>query len=535
MEKQNKFKYTKSKAYGLCGVAITLFVLGGGFNSHNAHADSIDNGTAQTEQTSTSTPTADTAPTSTPTAGTAPTSTPTADTASTSTPTAGTTSTQTVKEVQPSDSTKEVVNVPKTGELDNALENAKNQGGKVTQGDTQKVKDETAAKADYDKQAENIKNQIAQHQKEVDEYNKQLAENEKNKDKDGYLSENLGQNLVFEQEKNAQLKVTSGQQRLTPDQAKADTEKNVSNVGMAQQLGKLASDLAKSKQAYLLGKDKPLVAEYTVNNSRYKDQNINKVIITYTLKETTSKTGKVFVVIEQDPTNTFWYWDYYGSTKINVNAVFYDKDGKVIVPKDGLLSFSSLNATSNSYEYVSNFNGKYVGINGSTISEHGDSVYSSSSNSYKSEGAKWDSTEWDSSGNPKAYYGAIAGQIKDSINFDVGSEGRGLTWFKLNSQIQAFNVPTAPTALKVNYHLNAYEKNKPVTPTPEKPVTPTPEKPVTPEKVNAIVAETPVAQAGIATLPQTGDSKTSLFATIAGFITALGASVLLVTKKKVNK
>ena len=564
MEKQNTFKYTKSKAYGLCGVAITLFILGGGFNIQRANADSINNGTAQTQQVATSTSTAGTsatqqADTSTSTAGTsatqqADTSTSTAGTsatqqADTSTSTAGTSATQqTVKEVQPSDSSKEVVKVPKTENLDNAVENAKNEGGEVTQTDTQKVKDEAEAKADYDKQAENINNQVAQHQKEIDEYNKQLAENEKNKDKDGYLSENLGQNLVFEQEKNAQLKVTSGQQRLTPEQAKADTEKNVSNVGMAQILGKLASDLAKEKQAYLLGKDKPLVAEYTVNNSRYKDQNINKVIITYTLKETTSKTGKVFVVIEQDPTNTFWYWDYYGSTKINVNAVFYDKDGKVIVPKDGLLSFSSLNATSNSYEYVSNFNGKYVAINGSTISEHGDSVYSSSSNSYKSEGAKWDSTEWDSSGNSKAYYGAIAGQIKDSINFDVGSEGRGLTWFKLNSQIQAFNVPTAPTTLKVNYHLNAYENNKPVTPTPEKPVTPTPEKPVTPtpekpvtpvaytpEKVNNIVAETPVQQASIATLPQTGDSKTSLFVTIAGFFTALGASALVFKKKKVNK
>ena len=522
MEKQNKFKYTKSKAYGLCGVAITLFILGGGFNSNNVHADSVNTSTVQTQQSST----------------------PTAGTTASSTSTAG----NTIQDVQPSDNSKEVVNVPKTDGLDTALENAENQGAEVTQEDTQKVKDEAAAQADYDKQAENINSQVAQHQQEVDEYNKQIAENEQNKDKDGYLSENVGQNLVFEQEKNAQLTVTSGQKQLTASEAKADTEQNVSNVGMAQQLGQLASDLAKDKQAYLLGKDKPLVAEYTVNNSRYKDQNISKVIITYTLKETTSKTGKVFVVIEQDPTDTFWYWDYYGSTKINVNVVFYDKDGNVIIPKGGLLSFSSLNATDNSYEYVSNFSGKYISINGSSIAEHGDSVYSSSSNSYQSEGAKWDSTVWDSSGNSKAYYGAIAGQIEDSINFDVGSQGRGLTWFKLNSQIQAFNVPTAPKPLKVTYHLNAYEKNKPATPTPEKPATPTPEKPVTPtpekltvtptatpEKVNNIVAETPVAQAGIATLPQTGDSKTSLLATIAGFITALGASILLVTKKKVNK
>ena len=174
---------------------------------------------------------------------------------------------------------------------------------------------------------------------------------------------------------------------------------------------------------------------------------------------------------------TAWYNDYFTSTNINVKVKFYDEEGQLMNLTGGLVNFSSLNRGNGSgaidkdaIESVRNFNGRYIPISGSSIKIHeNNSAYADSSNAEKSLGARWNTSEWDTTSSPNNWYGAIVGEITQSeISFNMASSKSGNIWFAFNSNINAIGVPTKPVAPTAPTQ-PMYETEKPLEPAPVEP------------------------------------------------------------------
>lgn len=466
--------------------------------------------------------------------------------------------------------------VVQSQDLTTAVANAQNAGATVTQGQTQTVANEATAQADYASQVAAINqavqakaDEVASYQAEkaqveaenaaitqanadkkaayeqavadyqaetarVEEENKAiaqrnadkkaayeqaLAEAEANKDKDGYLSEVTAQTLLFDDGTGATRTITSGNKILTADEAGKEVETLLAGHSSGPFLALNARESVKVGDAAVVLKiGESVTVEYTnLPNATLNGVTIGKVKYIYTLKE--APKGSNLLLISADPTVTVKYHDYYDRTLINMDITFYDEAGQEIDPTGALIAFSTLNKTNNSVEFIQNFNGRLIEITGSSIKIHADGAYADFSNSYKSEGSKYDAGEWDVENNPLEYYGAIAGQATGHINFDFGAENRGYIWYAFNSKVKATGIPTVPiyeeelplptepveptydplkelpqepSPLEVTYHLNQY--------VPEQPT------PATPTKT------TPVAQQTVVTLPQTGEEGTALAA-----------------------
>lgn len=473
--------------------------------------------------------------------------------------------------------------VVQSQDLTTAVTNAQNAGAIVTQGQTQTVASEAAAQADYASQVAAINqavqakaDEVASYQAEkaqveaenaaitqanvdkkaayeqavadyqaetarVEEENKAiaqrnadkkaayeqaLAEAEANKDKDGYLSEVTAQTLLFDDGTGAIRTITSGNKVLTADEAGKEVEMLLAGHSSGPFLALNARESVKNGDAAVVLKiGESVTVEYTnLPNTTLNGTAVSKVKYIYTLKQ--APKGSSLLLISADPTVTVKYHDYYDRALINMDITFYDEAGQEIDPTGALIAFSTLNKTNNSVEFIQNFNGRLIEITGSSIKIHADGAYADSSNSYKSEGSKYDAGEWDVENNPLEYYGAIAGQATGHINFDFGAENRGYIWYAFNSKVKATGIPTVPVyeeelplptepveptydplkdlpqepaPLEVTYHLNQY--------VPEQPT------PVTPTKA------TPVAQQSVVALPQTGEEGTAL-AAAAGLVMA---------------
>ncbi|MEY8700942.1 GbpC/Spa domain-containing protein [Streptococcus ferus] len=461
-----------------------------------------------------------------------------------------------------------------SSDLTEAVTNAQNAGATVTQGQTETVANEAAAQADYANQVAAI-NQVVQDkaqevanyeaekanveaenaqitqsnadkkaayeqaladyeaekanveaenkaiaQRNADKktaYEQALAEAEANKDKDGYLSEVTSQILLFDDGTGAVRTITSGNKVLTADEAGQEVETLLAGHSSGPFLALNARESVKAgDEAVVLKMGESVTVEYTnLPNAILNGVKIGKVKYIYTLKE--APKGSTLLLISADPTVTVKYHDYYDKVVLNMDVTFYDEAGQEIDPTGALIAFSTLNKTTNSTEFVQSFNGRFIEITGSSIKVHGDGAYADSSNSYKSEGSKYDAGEWDVENNPLEYFGAIAGQAIGHINFDFGAENRGYIWYAFNSKVKATGIPTVPiyeqelplpilpvepiydplkelpqepAPLTVTYHLNQYV---PEVPAPEQP------EPVMPTKA------TPLAEQSVVTLPQTGE------------------------------
>ena len=347
-----------------------------------------------------------------------------------------------------------------------------------------KQRNETA-KATYEVAMKQYEADLAKYKKEFAAYTAALAEAESKKKQDGYLSEPRSQSLNFKSEPNAIRTIDSsvhqyGQQELdalvkswgisptNPDRKKSTAYSYFNAINSNNTYAKL-----------VLEKDKPVDVTYTgLKNSSFNGKKISKVVYTYTLKETGFNDGtKMTMFASSDPTVTAWYNDYFTSTNINVKVKFYDEEGQLMNLTGGLVNFSSLNRGNGSgaidkdaIESVRNFNGRYIPISGSSIKIHeNNSAYADSSNAEKSLGARWDTSEWDTTSSPNNWYGAIVGEITQSeISFNMASSKSGNIWFAFNSNINAIGVPTKPVAPTAPTQ-PMYETEKPLEPAPVAP------------------------------------------------------------------
>ena len=343
----------------------------------------------------------------------------------------------------------------------------------------------SVAKTDYEAKLAKYEADLAKYKKEFAAYTAALAEAESKKKQDGYLSEPRSQSLNFKSEPNAIRTIDSsvhqyGQQELdalvkswgisptNPDRKKSTAYSYFNAINSNNTYAKL-----------VLEKDKPVDVTYTgLKNSSFNGKKISKVVYTYTLKETGFNDGtKMTMFASSDPTVTAWYNDYFTSTNINVKVKFYDEEGQLMNLTGGLVNFSSLNRGNGSgaidkdaIESVRNFNGRYIPISGSSIKIHeNNSAYADSSNAEKSLGARWNTSEWDTTSSPNNWYGAIVGEITQSeISFNMASSKSGNIWFAFNSNINAIGVPTKPVAPTAPTQ-PMYETEKPLEPAPVAP------------------------------------------------------------------
>ena len=360
---------------------------------------------------------------------------------------------------------------------DNKAKNA------ALQAENEEIKQRNAtAKTDYEAKLAKYEADLAKYKKDFAAYTAALAEAESKKKQDGYLSEPRSQSLNFKSEPNAIRTIDSsvhqyGQQELdalvkswgisptNPDRTKSTAYSYFNAINSNNTYAKL-----------VLEKDKPVDVTYTgLKNSSFNGKKISKVVYTYTLKETGFNDGtKMTMFASSDPTVTAWYNDYFTSTNINVKVKFYDEEGQLMNLTGGLVNFSSLNRGNGSgaidkdaIESVRNFNGRYIPISGSSIKIHeNNSAYADSSNAEKSRGARWDTSEWDTTSSPNNWYGAIVGEITQSeISFNMASSKSGNIWFAFNSNINAIGVPTKPVAPTAPTQ-PMYETEKPLEPAP---------------------------------------------------------------------
>ncbi len=363
---------------------------------------------------------------------------------------------------------------------DNKAKNA------ALQAENEVIKQRNAvAKTDYEAKVAKYEADLAKYKKDFAAYTAALAEAESKKKQDGYLSEPRSQSLNFKSEPNAIRTIDPsvhqyGQQELdalvkswgisptNPDRTKSTAYSYFNAINSNNTYAKL-----------VLEKDKPVDVTYTgLKNSSFNGKKISKVVYTYTLKETGFNDGtKMTMFASSDPTVTAWYNDYFTSTNINVKVKFYDEEGQLMNLTGGLVNFSSLNRGNGSgaidkdaIESVRNFNGRYIPISGSSIKIHeNNSAYADSSNAEKSLGARWDTSEWDTTSSPNNWYGAIVGEITQSeISFNMASSKSGNIWFAFNSNINAIGVPTKPVAPTAPTQ-PMYETEKPLEPAPVAP------------------------------------------------------------------
>ena len=361
-----------------------------------------------------------------------------------------------------------------------------------------KMDDYIAKKKEYDKLKKKYDEELAKYKiakekydKELEEYNKALEEWKKHKDEEGYLPEQHAQTLIFKSEPNAKLEFV-GEKPWTKQEwnhyftniIKPKIDQHPAN-GYNDFITTEPHVNPPEKERTVLRKGIPLTVRYTnLQNSYFKGKKISKVEYTYTLKETgIPGLNDMLAAIHRDPTVTIYYFSFYKNASINMTVKFFDESGEEMDMTGALVSFASLNrgtgkpseapivANKPTTEKVLSFNGKFLPINGSSITVQGESAYSLNDNESKSKGSKFDAAEWDTEKSPYKWYGAIVGEVtKSRINLTFGADGRAIPWFAFNSDVKANGVPikpvepTPPTApeepqkpeTNVSYHYDVF-------------------------------------------------------------------------------
>ena len=313
----------------------------------------------------------------------------------------------------------------------------------------------TKANKEAQKAYEDAKKKVdSENAAKLAEYNKALAEMQAeldaNRGKDGYLTQDLVQSLVFDSEPNATAVVE------TPDGEKSEAVNDVYNLN----------------HKYFIAKGQTLKVTYTnLENSSYNGTKISKVVYTYTALTDNGD----YLYPFKDPTQTVNHnagGDPFttGKSALAFTAQFFDKDGNVIsFSKDApaLIAINSMNNTTNysgtSYgESITDLgeNTEFIKINGSSVDYNNGVVYSATDNAYVSAGSRYESNPlnnpneyWDAVDSPLRWYGAGVLKVTsgDTISFTIQNvsvnaplESLGQQWFAFSSKVAAPTLPTPP-------------------------------------------------------------------------------------------
>ena len=337
-----------------------------------------------------------------------------------------------------------------------------------------KRKDEVDAEND---KIADFNKKVSQHnQAEDDRVAAEKAQAEKDKTKDGYLSQASVQNLIYNSEPNATFEVltpNSGYQALSSDDKRYEPQERIAQ-------GKFVGTVN-------LKQGKSIQVKYSnLQNSSYNGKKISSVVLTYTNKtKDPSPKADLGMAFFKDPTKTFWLFTTTNSdtipTEVGIDLEFFDDKGqKISLTKDeALIGLASLNndtianganAKRSSVEQVRVDNGEVIEITGSSVKAHGNVAYADTDNHFKSAGSKFEQDDWDTGTSKNRYYGSAVAKFKnvDKISLTSISYKRPTVWLAINSEIAVPKVPTPP------------RYQEPKTPVEFKPE---PEKPVEPSKL----------------------------------------------------
>ena len=300
------------------------------------------------------------------------------------------------------------------------------------------------AEEDYQKALAEYKVKKAEYDKQLEKYNAEIEQLKSLTTKDGYLSEAIGQSLIFESEPNAQLKIDTVGRRVEGNK-------------------------------YVVTKGQTLTATYTnLQNSSYNGEKIGKVVYTYTAKDDADSLD-----IKSDPTVTVTTSNEAPANKnavsnVHFKAQFYDLNGKLITFTEKNPAIFALNSLNRSKHYVGtgrgesvvnlSRNARFVPITGSEVKQVGNWIYSQKYNDYFENGTRFGANEgidpqnyWDGPDRPNRWYGAGTAILTtgDSIEFDIvneavnaAAESAGQFWFAFNSKVATAKVAEKPAEPK---------------------------------------------------------------------------------------
>ncbi|MFM0788395.1 GbpC/Spa domain-containing protein [Streptococcus suis] len=354
--------------------------------------------------------------------------------------------------------------------------------------------DNARLKAEYDAAVAEYKTLKAEYDAKKAEYDKKVEEATRLTGVDGYATRALAQSLnLADDEVNSTVNITGN---IKKSIASSD-ETNLyhlsqsvlnGNENMSSNVTKMSNPNIQTWAEYgvVVASGQTLTATFTgLEKSTYDGSDISSIKMTIT---PISSDGSDLVVFLSDKiTNGYEVYSLVGNVKDNVTLQFFDNEGKIIAFKSSapaLFGYGSLNRHPGSLEYISNYNFEFVRINGSTILEHPDGIYSDGDNDYKANGSKYDNVEWDPDGSPLAYYGAGIGVVTsgDTLRFTAGNREFVGHWTDITSKVAASGIleqppvePTAPTPPKYTVTGNNPEEPvKPTEPTYEETTEPTP-------------------------------------------------------------
>ncbi|BAW16073.1 putative cell wall anchor protein [Streptococcus intermedius] len=392
------------------------------------------------------------------------------------------------------------------------------------------------------KEIDAFNKQVAEYnQAEKERFEKEKAQAEKDKIKDGHLSEVATQGLVFKDEVNAQVSVKGVKSYLSAEGLKKAFEDITRNLGasdlqqyvtyFAQTFGddlKITNDPSRLSSHFELytpqggnvysnnkfGAVNAKVGQTVtvtydkLEHSFYKGKPISRMELDVTVQTNSENIQEDVVIgVSQNPAKGIEiaarYQDKTKDYKLNVSLKprFYDQNGQLIVFEDqpnetkGLLSISSLNAYKNHVETMRpSDTARFIPISGSSIVKHGNGlVYSNEEDNSNGHHFGLDGHNIiDHTESPYFWYLAGAVALKggnpeygltitswDKLG-DRKGEGRFTPsiWFTVTSNVVASGVPIAPTYKTPKEH-------KTFTPEPEKTV-PTPKVKLSLVTVNSV-------------------------------------------------
>lgn len=285
-----------------------------------------------------------------------------------------------------------------------------------------------------------------------EDYNTALG----NTNKTGYLPEVLAQNLIFRSEPNATQTFTGN---IIPDEILETVVKDSHGwmdpgTVTAYAPGQTVTTTGRWNTALMDIGDTVVVDYSGLEHSSFSGYQLKRVRYTYRLIDTTHYSGKVIFQAIDDPTVTSYTHIYnkdgvtQSSFEMEMTVQFFDANGKEIIPTEenyALTSFASINSRNGEGEFVGNYNGRFIPINGSTITVRDNYALNYSDVSQESL-----SNSWDSDTSPDAYIGAIVGKSTERIHFQFGNSHGFADWFAFNSDVKVkggiLNPPTPPTA-----------------------------------------------------------------------------------------
>lgn len=316
----------------------------------------------------------------------------------------------------------------------------------------------------------------AENQKILDDqkrYEKELAEAEKNKVKDGYATEVIKKFLIFGREntKNAKLVSVKGAEFVSQKKyweqvdAKGGNVFNVLVSNWDNLVTNDAKEATSTTSGSVLGRlavGQTAVARYEGLDASYDGKKIVAAEFHYTAKKANSQYGKINLNFEGNPTSTILAGTLAGKEgyELDVEVRYFGEDDKEILPSKGkpfLYSVASMNSYGEGTSHVEyariSSDDKFIPINGSKVERYGDLVYSkTNTEDLASLGLD---QPWDREDSPYAYKGAGIVSTDKRIKFSFGVETNGQEsglvsqWFAFNTDFKSTSVtPPSPNKVK---------------------------------------------------------------------------------------